>query len=104
MHNGIDYTGLATLITALGAFIVTVGTFLRSGRNRDKLNEIHTQINGRTTELVEASKQVAYTKGVQDGKNDKTEPENQGQTDMQKPTTVTEADKESFSFVGKTKG
>lgn len=56
-----NWEGLATFLGAVGAFIVTIISLLRSGKDRGTLNSIETKVNGHTSHAVRRADEAEAT-------------------------------------------
>jgi hypothetical protein len=54
------------LVTALGA----IGAVVTSLINRNKITQVHMQINSRLTELLDATRKASRAEGVEQGRNE----------------------------------
>lgn len=61
---------LIAVLTALPPTIAAVAALMVAMRNDRKITEIHIGLNGRLTELLEASKIAAHAEGRQAERND----------------------------------
>jgi hypothetical protein len=74
MTTATDYTGIALLLTS-GATVLGVLTtsalqvvaLLRSAKGNQKLDELHTMVDGQGTKLNNAIGQAAFAQGKADG-------------------------------------